>query len=68
MIHSFQINDNQTEFGLQLRLKQIKVFPLQNKILRDGLGILTHIFGIGLLLLMDQDHEGGRQGGKAGDG
>ena len=68
MIHLFQINDKQTGFGLQLQLKQIQVFPLQNQLFGDGLCILAHIFGIGLLLLMDQDHEGGRQGGKAGEG
>ena len=68
MIHLFQINDKQTGFGLQLQPKQIKVFPLQNQIFWDGLCILAHIFGIGPLLLIGQDHEGGRQGGGAGEG
>ena len=80
MIHLFQINDKQTGFGLQLQLNQIKVFPLQNQIFRmavtcvfiilfwDGLCILAHIFDIGQLLLIDQDHEGERQGGDAGEG
>ena len=35
-------------------------------LLWDCLCILAHIFGIGLLLI-DQDHEGGRQGSDGAD-
>ena len=80
MITFFEMSDKQAGFGLQLPLDKIKVFPLQNQIFRmavtcaftillwDCLCILAHIFGIGPLLLIDQDHEGGRQGGDAGEG
>ena len=33
----------------------------------DCLCRLANTFGIGLLLLMDQDHEGGRRGGEGDD-
>ena len=54
VIHLFQINDQQTGFGLQLQLEQIKVFPLQIQIIWDDCDLCIHHPFLGLPLQTSQ--------------